>query len=241
MYGRPNRDYRGGIMTNGGQVLNRPRRYWLQTGLSVLLPMGQAFAVDLPRPAFVPGGIAVIRLPDRPVVAKATYRKHRVAIVQRDEGPVALIGIPLSVAPGTEHLSVTYADGAVRELSFEVKPKAYRSQHITIKDKRKVNPNPDDMRRITSETKRIKDAFATWTASGPYLDFNAPIPGPRSSSFGLRRFFNEQPRKPHSGMDIAASTGTPVHASAPGKVIETGDYFFNGNTIFVDHGEGLVT
>lgn len=228
-------------MTDERGTQSRLLRHPVLLVLLLWLPAGQVFALDLPRSAFVPGGIAVIALPDRPAVVEASYRKHRVAIVERDRRQMALVGIPLSVAPGTERLTVVYEGGAKGELSFEVKDKTYRSQHITIKDKRKVNPDPEDMRRITAETQRIKNAFATWTSAGPNLDFRAPIPGPRSSSFGLRRFFNEQARKPHSGMDIAAATGTPVHASAPGKVIESGDYFFNGNTVFIDHGEGLVT
>ena len=89
---------------------------------------------------------------------------------------------------------------------------------------------------------RIAAVAATFSDVVPSaLLMRQPATGQRSSSFGLRRVFNGQSRNPHSGMDIAAPTGAPVIAAAAGKVIDTGDYFFNGKTVWIDHGAGLLT
>jgi murein DD-endopeptidase MepM/ murein hydrolase activator NlpD len=126
--------------------------------------------------------------------------------------------------------------------AIDVAPKRYAEQHLTIKNKRKVNPNEEDMKRITAERVRISAAMDQWhEVPEPDLTFTTPLEGPRSDSYGKRRFFNGQPRRPHGGMDIAMPAGTPIVAAADGVVTETGDFFFNGNTVFIDHGQGLLT
>jgi murein DD-endopeptidase MepM/ murein hydrolase activator NlpD len=126
-------------------------------------------------------------------------------------------------------------------VGFQILDKRYRTQNLTIKNERQVNPAPEDLKRIEEEQQRSNVALSLFTASDGPLQLASPVTGKRSDSYGSRRIFNGQPRNPHSGMDIAAPTGTPIHAPASGTVVELGDFFFNGNTLYIDHGNGLVT
>lgn len=190
----------------------------------------------------VPGGVAVIRLPDDTSPSSVRYNGKRIMTTVEEGTRLAIVGLSLGAQAGTHHLEAKTRQGAPVHLAFEVGDKAYETQHITIKDKRKVNPEKRDMERIGREQKKIRAALAHWSDTDSVgLRFLKPVQGPYSSPFGLRRFFNEQPRKPHSGIDIAAPEGTPIMAPSAGTVVDTGDYFFNGNTVFIDHGQGLVT
>jgi len=162
-------------------------------------------------------------------------------VIGSDKNWKAIIGIPLSANTGTHELKVN-SNGIEKNYKFEVATKDYETQYLTIKNKRMVNPNKQDMSRIVKEKELISKAKSHWSNNEHVpLRFIKPAEGPYSSPFGLRRFFNKQPRKPHSGLDIAAAKGTPIIAPADGVVINTGNYFFNGNTVFIDHGQGLIT
>lgn len=201
-----------------------------------------ANAATLPRALAVPGGIAIIELGDSANKPDAYYGKKQVMVKRDGQQWLALIGLPLSTKPGTHTLRVFLDRGKAEALTFKVAYKKYEEQHITLKNKRMVNPTANDLKRIRGEQARARKAFASWDKTrDAQLDFLPPISGRLSGTFGKKRFFNEQPRRPHSGLDIAAAKGTPVKAPAAGKVIETGNYFFNGNTLFLDHGEGLIT
>jgi murein DD-endopeptidase MepM/ murein hydrolase activator NlpD len=201
-----------------------------------------AAAVELPEAAAVPGGVALVELPPDADVAQARFNDRKVLLAGSGNATTAVVGLPLGTKPGTHRLTLLDQDGQQTSVAFEVKDKQYRSQHLTITNKRKVNPEKRDMERIGREQRRIRKALANWEERMPEsLRFQLPVEGPVSSPFGLRRFFNEQPRKPHSGLDLAAPEGTPVYAPAAGRISDTGDFFFNGNTVFIDHGRGLVT
>lgn len=198
-------------------------------------------AAGLPREERVPGGIAFVEVPGSTVAPRVMFGDHRTAVIRRDDAWVAVVGIPLSTRPGPQVLNV-YSGTGKSEVAFEVADKQYRTQKLTIKNKRQVNPNPEDLKRIAGEQQRSDAALSMFTTVGqPHLSLLSPVTGVRSDSYGSRRIFNDQPRNPHTGMDIAANTGTPVHSPAAGKVVEAGNFFFNGNTLYIDHGYGLVT
>jgi murein DD-endopeptidase MepM/ murein hydrolase activator NlpD len=207
------------------------------------VPVLAATNASLPRESRVPGGIALLELGRAEgAPGKVTFNGYGAPVLQSPAGWVAVVGIPLDTSPGRQAALLLPADGKTRELDFEVADKRYEEQRLKVANKRHVDPSPEDLERIERESKRIEAALGHYSAGRtPQLTMRPPVPGTRSSSFGLRRFFNDQPRKPHSGMDIAAPTGTPIRAPAPGTVLDTGDFFFNGNTVFVDHGEGVVT
>ena len=186
----------------------------------------------------VPGGVAVLDLGDAATAPQARYQGKPVLVV-KEEGKrwIAIVGIPLTVKPGRQQIE---ANG--QALSFQVGTKHYREQRITLKNQEQVNPSPANLKRIERELAEQTQAYQQFSARQPSnLLFDKPVNGPLSSPFGLRRFFNGEERNPHSGLDFAVGAGTPIKAPAAGKVTLIGDYFFNGKTVFVDHGQGLIS
>lgn len=194
-------------------------------------------ALAMPRENPVPGGIA--HLPIAPLSTPTPlvqYAGKRVTVVPLESYWVALVGIPLD-AEGEQ--TVQLANG--RTLSFPIQAKQYKTQRLTIRDKNKVEPDAESSERIVREMAVQQQAKTHFSAGEPQLDFVKPVPGRDTGRFGLRRIINDQPRNPHSGMDIAAATGTPIQATAAGTVIHTDDFFFSGNTVYVDHGAGVIS
>lgn len=181
------------------------------------------------------GSVAAVPLPIDAVAARVDGAP--VLVLQGH----AIVGAGLDAEPGPRTLEVeTLTDTA--KLTYDVVHRDYPEQRLRTSNRRMVDPNPADLERINRETATMRAAYALRTplTQSP-VPFVKPVQGRHSSQFGLRRFWNDQPRSPHSGLDIAANTGTPIESPAPGIVAATGDYFFNGNTVLVDHGGGLVT
>ncbi len=193
-----------------------------------------------PRHSSVPGGVARIDLGPAAARPEAFAGEVPLLVIGDVISWTALVGIALSAEPGQARIRVRGAGGDT-ELPYTITAKRYTEQHLKVSP-RTVDLSPEDLARHERERAHQQRVIATHSAPpAGELRMRQPTTGRRSSSFGLRRFFNGQPRNPHSGMDIAAPTGTPVLAPLPATVIDTGDYFFNGRTVWLDHGGGLLS
>jgi murein DD-endopeptidase MepM/ murein hydrolase activator NlpD len=212
----------------------------LAPGLAFGAPSSRA---DLPIAAPVPGGVALVCVGRAPGPApKVMFEGQRVLVARVGDAWQAVVGLPLVLKPGPHELAVMRDEKTERTIPFRVSSREYDKQYVTLANRRQVDPEPDDLRRIAREQDALARAFSTFSDfESDGLAFDLPSAGRVSGGFGARRFFNNEPRQPHSGLDIAAPEGTPINAPAAGLVLETGDFFFNGLSVVLDHGQGVVT
>ncbi len=215
--------------------MNRQRRLPLQlaTAFCCLLAV-KSLAQAPPELAVAPGGVA--RWSGEGI--------ERCGMEGSEWPPLAgscWYAIDLLRKPGA--LSVSRWRAGQRERAvLRVAAYPYAEQHIRLKDDSTVNLSPENLARAGRERKKIG---ALWWLRGA-ARFTPPLSPPLShlpagGRFGSRRIFNGQPRSPHSGADYAAQSGTPVLAVADAKVVMAEDLFFSGNSVFLDHGAGLIS
>ena len=217
-------------------VISRRAFLWLT------LVVGVAHAAP-PAPVAGPqGGIARVRLGKAEQAPKAIHDGRRL-LVRRERGEwVAILGVPLAAQPKTElPIEVERADGARETRVVRVVHRKYATQHLTL-DPGVADFPPEQLSRFEQERDHLRRVLRTFSEQGPAsLSLRQPVEGRRSGSFGSRRVINNTPRNPHQGMDISAAEGTPIAATAARRVIDTGNYLFLGNTVVIDHGQGLLS
>ena len=150
----------------------------------------------------------------------------------------AIVGVPLLAQPGSV-LTVDIEGGEAAHI--RVGAKSYPEQHLTVPPERD-DLSPAELEQFERERERLAQLLRTFSDTVPKtLHLLSPARGRRTCSFGLRRTINGTPRAPHSGLDIAAPAGSRVVAAAAGNAIDTGNYLFLGETILLDHGQGLMS
>ena len=210
-------------------------------GTALIAGVGHAGA--LPRESRVPGGVALLRVADATEPRPAVSRDGVPVWVSRQATQwVAAVGLPLSLQPGEQQVEVRSTNGAARTITFTVKPKRYPVQHVTLRDQAMVEPPADVMARIERESAHLKVVRSQWRETAATdAAFVQPARGRLSGRFGGSRVLNGKPRAPHAGLDVAVMTGTAVLAPADGVILDIGDYYFCGKTMFIDHGNGLLS
>lgn len=189
-------------------------------------------------PQGVHGGVAIVPLDGAREVASVTFQDQAQLIV----GNNAIVALPLFLELGEHPTHIAYADGKNETVAIEVLDKEYPEERITVTDQEHVTPSALNLERINAEAARMRAAYALFSPQpASLLPIVQPVEGRNSGVFGSRRFFNGEPRRPHSGIDWAAPTGTPIKNPAPGTVVVVGDFFFNGKTALIDHGGGFIS
>jgi len=203
---------------------------------------GAAEPFTAPRASAVPGGVVTFAIPGAPDEKPVVKHDGRpVMVIRQGSEWLAVLGLTLDLTPGPQAVDVEQPGSDPRQITFEVKPKQYRTQQLKVAPAM-VNPSPENEERIAREREKVRVALETFSPDAPAtLRLAPPVPGRKSSSFGLRRVFNGESRRPHSGMDIAAPAGTPIKAPLAGRIVDVGEYYFNGNNVMIDHGQGFVT
>ncbi len=206
------------------------------------LPSAANAADGLPRESRVPGGVALVAVAPASEAKPAVTRDGaNVWTVKRGASWIAVVGLPLSTVPGEHSVSVSRG-GAAQSVSFTVQNKRYPVQHVTLKDNAMVEPPSEVIARIETESAHIKTVRSNWRETDTTsAAFALPAKGRLSGRFGGSRVLNGKPRAPHAGLDVAVGTGTPVLSPGDGVVLDIGSYYFCGNAMFIDHGNGLIS
>jgi murein DD-endopeptidase MepM/ murein hydrolase activator NlpD len=207
-----------------------------------------ALSLILASLAAAQGQAVELEIPDEPGLeaAEARWNSRIVPLVKHGSSWIMVLGVDLDAAPGPHYAEITleYGDGRreSRTETIEVAHRNFPTTRLSVAPKY-VELSPADQARADRESSEIAAIYAKVTPEAYWTGpFAAPIPGARGGrNFGHRRVFNGQPRAPHSGADLTAATGTPVHAANDGRVVLAKDLFFSGNSVFVDHGLGVYS
>jgi murein DD-endopeptidase MepM/ murein hydrolase activator NlpD len=152
----------------------------------------------------------------------------------------ALVGIDLDTRTGRHEIAVTSGEARVTR-PLVVRSRTFPTRRLSV-DPALVNPPPEARERIDRESRELAAAF---TASPPERSwttaFVRPVPDVANSAFGTHSVFNGQPTSQHTGADFLSPSGRPVKAPNAGRVVIAGARYFSGNTVVIDHGQGLFS
>lgn len=190
-----------------------------------------------------PGDIAIIRVENAEAPVEGNFSNKVLyfnAVPASPKTFEAILGLDLNIEPGKYDLDILAGKSRLHQ-SVKISKKLYPLQRLTL-PKGMVELSPENEARAERDQKKTA---AIWPVDSPRFwtgNFIDPLPGKKiNGKFGLRRIINNIPKASHSGVDVTADEGTPVLAPNDGVVVLSEDQFFSGNSIILDHGQGIYT
>ena len=186
-----------------------------------------------------PGGIYITE------ISKAEYNQdllidgQKILKWNKDNKFDVLYGLSYHLKTEQHNFEIKNQDGAVlREIGINIVQKNFRTQKIKV-NKKYTKPTDKILEKIKKDRIKLVKARKIWFENNPDMEFILPVKGITTGIFGTKRFYNGIEGNYHNGFDIAADTGTPIVAPSSGKITLTGNFFYNGKSIILDHGRGL--
>jgi murein DD-endopeptidase MepM/ murein hydrolase activator NlpD len=188
----------------------------------------------------VPGGLMVVTVKNAAGPVDGSFNGKHLYFNPAKNAFKAVVGIDLKTDPGTYPLALT-VDGRSLTRDVVIARKKYPVQKLTLPEDMVVLSSDNEARADREQRKMAAiwpfDSQRVW--KGSFID---PLPGKAvGTPFGVRRIINNIPKNPHSGVDITADEGEPVKAPNDGVVILVDDQFYSGNSVVLDHGQGIYT
>ena len=183
------------------------------------------------------GGLYLEEITEKDSQIHIMLDSNRLTTIEFNQKYYLLYGIPYNAKIGAHTVEIT-ANNQKRFIRMKLKSKKFDTQYIKISNKY-ITPSANTLSRIEKERANISRAKEVWLNSNPDIKFIKPVDGITTGTYGTKRFYNNEEGNYHNGLDIAAPTGTHILSPSSGKVILTGDYYYNGKFIYLDHGKGL--
>ncbi|MEP6939426.1 MAG: M23 family metallopeptidase [Rudaea sp.] len=146
--------------------------------------------------------------------------------------------------PGRYPIGVIDQDGKHLRATAIVEKVDWPKVDITLPNDTYINVTAENQKRALTERGQVLKLFAFKDAPAR---FSLPLAAPASplpkneNDFGSERTFNGKVESQHTGRDYPVNEGTPIHAIADGKVVLVGEQFLTGNSVYIDHGDGMVS
>ena len=186
-----------------------------------------------------PGGIYITEISNAEYSQDLLIDGQKILKWNKDNKFYVLYGLSYHLKTEQYSFEIKNKDGAVlREIRINIVQKNFRTQKIKV-NKKYTKPTDKILEKIKKDRIKLVKARKIWFENNPDMEFILPVKGITTGIFGTKRFYNGIEGNYHNGFDIAADTGTPIVAPSSGKITLTGNFFYNGKSIILDHGRGL--